>query len=262
MDLHIDGKKAFVATLGRELDKSLPSAIFIHGTGLDHTVWTLFIRYFVRHGRNVLAVDLPGHGRSAGPPQESIAEMADWVAQVFATTGIDQAAIVGHSMGSLVALETVLRYPQRARALALIGTSAPMPVHERLLGAAKANEHAAIDMLTIWGHSQTAQVGGVGAPGMWKTGGNVHLLERAAPGVIYAGLKACNEYGDVSERAAQVECPTLVIIGDRDVMAPPRAGKHIGAAIPGARTVVIENYGHALLTEKPNAVLDALIEIV
>lgn len=106
MELKIDGKTAYVMTLGRELDPSKLSAIFIHGTGLDHTVWTLPMRYFARHGRNVVAVDLPGHGRSEGPPLESIEDMADWVARVLVAAGVKQAAIIGHSMGSLVTFET------------------------------------------------------------------------------------------------------------------------------------------------------------
>ncbi len=262
MELKIDGKTAYVTTLGRELDSSKLSAIFIHGTGLDHTVWTLPMRYFARHGRNVLAVDLPGHGGSEGPPLESIGDMADWVARVLVAVGVEQAAIIGHSMGSLVAFETVVRHPKCARALALLGISAPMPVHDQLLGAAKADDHAALDMLTIWSHSHVGQVGGVGTPGLWMTGGNMKLLERAGAGVIHAGLKACNDYGDGSDRAIQIKCPTLVILGSRDVMTPSRVGKHLGELIPEAEIVVMNNCGHAMLTERPNEVLDALTKIV
>jgi pimeloyl-ACP methyl ester carboxylesterase len=262
MELKVDGKTAFATTLGRELDPAKLSAIFIHGAGLDHTVWTLPMRYFARHGRNVLAVDLPGHGRSQGPPLESIEDMADWVAHVLVAAGVEQAAIIGHSMGSLVAFETVVRHPECARALALLGISAPMPVHDRLLEAAKADDHAAVDMLTIWGHSHVGQVGGVGTPGIWMTGGNMKLLQRAGAGVIHADLKACNDYGDGSERAVQIKCPTLVIVGNRDVMTPSRIGKHIGGLIPEAEVVVLNNCGHAMLTERPNEVLDALIKIV
>ncbi|MFQ5993885.1 MAG: alpha/beta fold hydrolase [Acidiferrobacterales bacterium] len=262
MDLQVDGKFAFVATLGREINPTNPSIVFVHGAGLDHTVWTLTMRYFARHGRNVLAVDLPGHGRSAGSALVKITDMAEWINKVIETVGLKETAIAGHSMGSLAALEVAVRYPRRLRALALLGTSAPMPVHERLLSAAKDNDHAAVDMLNLWGYSFPAQVGGCGAPGMWKTGGNERLLERAAGGVLYADLNACNEYGDRAEQAAQVRCPTLLIIGDRDVMTPPAASQHLGQTIPEARTIVVENCGHAMLSEQPNAVLDALSEIL
>lgn len=262
MHLQVDGKTAFVATSGRALENARPSIMFVHGAGLDHTVWPLPMRYFVRHGRNVLAVDLPGHGRSQGPPLRSIEAMGDWLVKVLKATDLKQAAFVGHSMGSLVTLAAAARHPQHARALVLIGPSAPMPVHERLLGAARADNHSAIDMLNIWGHSQAGQIGGVGAPGLWKTGAALRLWEQAAPGVIAADLQACNEYSEGPTHAAKVQCPTLLIIGDRDIMTPPSAGRKLASAIAGARTVVLSNCGHAMLDEQPNAVLDALIEIL
>jgi pimeloyl-ACP methyl ester carboxylesterase len=262
MELKVDGKTAFVAVEGKVLDRERTSILFVHGAGLDHTVWPLPMRYFARHGRNVLAVDLPGHGRSEGPALETIEAMGDWLVAVLDAAGLAQSAFVGHSMGSLVTLAGAGRHPARARALVLIGSSAPMPVHERLLSAAHANAHGAIDMLNIWGHSLAGQIGGVGAPGLWKTGSALRLWEQAAPGVIYADLKACNDYKEGPAHAAHIRCPTLVIIGDRDIMTPPSAGRKLASAIVGSRTVVIRDSGHALLEEQPNAVLDALIEIL
>jgi pimeloyl-ACP methyl ester carboxylesterase len=262
MELKIDGKAAFVATEGKALDQERGSILFVHGAGLDHTVWPLPMRYFARHQRNVLGVDLPGHGRSQGPPLETIEAMGDWLVAVLDAVGLTQAAFVGHSMGSLVTLAAVGRHPARARALVLIGASTPMAVHERLLSAAQVNAHGAIDMLNIWGHSQAGQIGGVGAPGLWNTGSALRLWEQAAPGVIYADLKACNDYKEGPAHAARVTCPTLVIIGNRDIMTPPSAGRKLASAIAGARTVVIRDSGHAMLDEQPNAVLDALIEIL
>lgn len=260
MELKVAGKTAFVATAGKTLDRDRPSILFVHGAGLDHSVWPLPMRYFARHGRNVLAVDLPGHGRSEGPPLTTIEAMGDWLLKVLDAAGLEQSAFVGHSMGSLVTLAAAGRHAARTRALVLIGASAPMPVHERLLAAAQANAHGAIDMLNIWGHSQAGQIGGVGAPGLWKTGSALRLWEQAAPGVIYADLKACNAYKEGQTHAAQVACPALVIIAERDIMTPPSAGQKLARVIAGARTVIIRNSGHALLEEQPNAVLDALAE--
>ncbi len=262
MELLVNKQQAFVATEGRPIDPTRPSILFVHGAGLDHTVWALPMRYFVRHGRNVLSVDLPGHGRSAGPPLPTIEALADWLAHVLDAAALREAALVGHSMGSLVTLAAAGRHPERVRALALLGPAAPMPVHERLLAAARANDHAAIDMLNIWGHSANAQIGGLGAPGLWKVGGALRLWEQAAPGVIHADLKACAGYVEGPAHAAAVRCPTLLILAEDDVMTPPVAGKKLATAIAGARTVVIPNCGHAMLDEQPNAVLDALIEIL
>ncbi len=262
MELQVDGKPAFVATQGHALDPTRPSILFVHGVGLDHSIWTLPMRYFARHGRNVLAVDLPGHGRSVGPALAKIEALGEWLIRLLDAATIRQSALVGYSMGSLVTLAAAALHPERLRALALLGPAAPMPVHERLSAAAGANDHAAIDMLNIWAHTGNAQLGGLGAPGLWKLGAAARLWELTAPGVIHADLKACAEYTDGQTHATRINCPTLLILGDRDIMTPPAAGKQLSAAIPGARVVSIPNCGHAMLDEQPNAVLDALIKIL
>ncbi len=262
MKLAVDGKEAYAYTAGRTLDAKLPSVVFIHGAANDHSAFLLQSRYFAYHGCNALAVDLPGHGRSGGAPLTAIGAMADWLASLLSAAGIHSAALVGHSMGSLVALECAARHPARARALALIGTSAPMVVSDALLGAAREDSHAALDMLNIWGHSAAAHLGGNAVPGMWMAGTNVRLLERAKPQVLYADLKACREYADGHASAAKVRCPTLFILGRRDILTPSRSANDLRAAIPEARTVVFEGTGHALMAERPDGVLDALIGVV
>jgi pimeloyl-ACP methyl ester carboxylesterase len=262
MELRIDGKPAFAATGGRPFDPTLPTMLFVHGAGMDHTVWALQARYFAHRGRGVLAVDLPGHGRSAGPALGSIREIADWLASLIEAAGVDRAALAGHSMGALAALDCAARYPERVRALALLGVAARMPVHPDLLAAAEADEHAAFDMINLWGHSRAAQVGGNPAPGLWRTGAGIRLLERAGPGVLHTDLKACSAYGETTEMATRVACPTVLILGARDAMTPPRGAEALCRTIPGARTVVLKQCGHMIMAEQPNEVLDTLIGFV
>lgn len=262
MELTVDNRSVYVATGNRDIDPSLPTVVFVHGAGQDHTIWVLPTRYFVRHGRNVLAVNLPGHGQSEGPPLTSIESLADWVIRVLDAAGIDQAAVVGHSMGSLVALESAARHPERVRTIALVGTSVPMPVSGELLDSAQQDDHAAVEMLTLWGHSRAAQIGGNATPGMWMVGGGQRLLERAAPGAIYTDLKACNDYVNGVENAKQVSCHALLILGGRDSMTPTRSAMAVAKAIPDAETVILDRAGHALLSERPDPVLDELIKIV
>ena len=173
-------------------------------------------RYFARHDRNVLAVDLPGHGRSGGEPLASVEAIAGWVVELLDATGLDQAAIVGHSLGSLAAVAAAALYPGRVTAIALVGTTVPMPVSTALLDAAKDNRHEAIEMLNYWGFSQPAQLGGNPTPGNWMLGAGLRLMEQARPGVIHADLKACDDYADGLEHAAAVRCPALLILGARD----------------------------------------------
>ena len=262
MELQVDAHSVYAYTGTRELNPELPTVVFVHGSGLDHSAWILQSRYFAHHGHNVLAVDLPGHGRSQGEPLSGIEAMADWIPRLLDAARVKTAAVVGHSMGALVTLEVAARHPERIRSVALLGISVPMPVADPLLDAAKANNHAAIDMITIWGHGHGAQLGGNPMPGMWMTGGALRLLERAKPGVLYNDLKSCNDYCHGLESAARVRCSVLLIQGRRDLMTPPRAARELLAAIPDARSVVLQDCGHMMCSEKPDGVLDALVEFL
>lgn len=259
MNLEVAGKRAFAYTAAHELDAAKPTVVFAHGAGLDHSWFGLQSRYFGYHGWNVLALDLPGHGRSEGPPLPSIPAMADWISQVLRTTNIPKASMVGHSMGSLVALEFAARHAEQVERVALIAVAYPMKVAEPFLEAARKNDYAAFDMHTIWGHAAQVPLGANPNPGMWMYGDTLARLERLAPGVLYNDLKASNDYAAGLESAAKVKCPVLFILGRRDVMTPPRATKLLQEKIPGSRTVEIAPSGHSLMAEAPDATLDALI---
>lgn len=258
MKLSVDGAEVFVATGGREFDSSLPAVVFIHGAGFDHSTWALHTRWFAHHGFSVLAPDLPGHGRSAGPSLASIAEMADWTAALLAAAGASKAHLIGHSMGSLIALETAARHPDKVLALSLIGTAATMTVGPDLLKAAEANDQAAIDMVSIWGLGSSAELGGSLAPGLWMHGGAQAVLEHCEPGVLFRDLSACNSYQNALTAAASVKVPTTLILGERDMMTPAKAGKALAAAIPHARTIVVPGAGHMIMAERPDELLAAL----
>jgi pimeloyl-ACP methyl ester carboxylesterase len=258
MKLNVNGDSVYVHTGGKTIDPNKKSVLFVHGVGMDHTVWTLPARHFARHGMNVLSMDLPGHGRSQGQPPESIQSMADAVIGTLNSAAVDRACLVGHSMGSLVALDAAGRNPDRVESLSLLGTSAPMAVADPLLNAAKENSHVAIDMLTLWGYSKRAQLGGNDTPGMWMVTGTQRLFERAAPGVIHNDLNACNEYTAGMAVASQVRCATIIILGDSDVMTPPLRAEKVAAVIEDCRIIRLANCGHAMTSEHPDAVLDAL----
>jgi pimeloyl-ACP methyl ester carboxylesterase len=258
MRLNVNGLEAYVATGGRDFDAALPALVLIHGGGMDHSVWALHSRWFAHHGYAVLAPDLPGHGRSAGGPLATIGNMADWIAALIAGAGVARAWVIGHSMGALVALETAARHPARVSALGLIGTGAPMAVGADLLKAAAANQHISIDMVALWGLGPAATLGGCRAPGLWMLGGAERVLEATRPGVLFNDLSACNDYKDALAAAARVAVPVTVILGERDLMTPLKAGQALAAALPGARTVALNGAGHLLMAERPDQVLAAL----
>ena len=262
MKISVNGHQAYAFTGSREIDLEKPTVMFVHGASLDHTVWTLPARHFARHGWNVLAIDLPGHGMSGGQPLTKIPLYADWLCALLDAVGIEQTALVGHSMGSLVTLDCAARYPNRTRALVLVGTAVPMPVTDHLLNAAFENDHDAIDMLTAWGHSPAAHFGGNETPGMWMIGGLMRLFERAKPGTLYNDLNACNDYTNGIETAERISCPTMLILGEHDMLTPKRSALELAKHISNSKTVVLPKTGHTIMSERPDALLDALIQIV
>ena len=262
MDLQVNGQQAYAYTGGRPFDASLPCVVFIHGAQNDHSVWGLQSRWFAHHGFGVLAVDLPGHGRSAGQPLATIADLADWIEMLLEKVGAGGTAqnvsLVGHSMGSLTALECASRHPARIARIALVGTAVPMPVSDALLGAAKDKEPKAIAMINALQHSPRGTIGGNTVPGMWLLGASRRLMERQKPGVLYNDLAACNAYARGMEAAASLTCPALIISGSRDLMTHPKAAAKLATALKHARSVSLDGAGHALMGEQPDAVLDSL----
>ena len=258
MQLSVNGVETFVATGGRDFDCSLPTIVLLHGAGFDHTTWALHSRWFAHHGYGVLAPDLPGHGRSSGAPLQAIADMADWTAALLDAAGVAKAWLVGHSMGSLIALEAAARHPDKVSALGLIGTAATMTVGPDLLKAAEANDHSAVDMVSIWGLGFQAGLGGSLAPGLWMHSGAQRVLEQCRPGVLFNDLNACDAYRNALAAAAQIRVPAAFILGERDMMTPAKAGKALASALPNSRTVVISGAGHMMMVERPDELLAAL----
>ncbi len=256
----VQGAEVFVATGSRPFDRDRPVLVLIHGAGLDHTVWVRVARHFARRGWSVLVPDLPAHGRSAGAPLEGIGDMACWLGVLLDELDVAAASFAGHSMGSLVALAFADMFPQRSQALALLGTSIPMPVSDALLSAARDSDHAAIEMVNTWSHSPRGRLGGSADPGCWLLACGERLLEAGTPGVLHADLVACNTYrrAEASTVPLDYPCPVLVVAAEADQMTPARAGRLVADRIARARFVSLPGCGHSMLAERPNEVLDAL----
>ena len=260
----------FATTGGKELSSELPLLVFLHGAGMDHTVWNLQTRYFAYHGYSVLAIDFPGHGRSDGTLLESIEEMADWIPELIDTaveiSGKDgvsgsnskQVSLVGHSMGALVALECASRYPELLSSISLLGVSAKMQVHPFLLEAAANNDPLAYDLVTSWGHGTTGHFGKTPVPGMSLIGGGRALLSFGPQGTLGVGLAACNEYQNGFMAARIVDCSTLCLMGSEDRMTPPKQGEKLAAEITNAKTHLLKDCGHMMMLEKSDQTLQAL----
>ncbi len=258
MKFLVQQQPVYVYTGGKPFDPSKPGVVFIHGAANDHSVWTLQARYFAHHGWNAMAVDLPGHGKSFGDAKKSIADYAAWLVNFLDNGAIASAALVGHSMGSLIALECAARYGPRVSQIALIGTSAPMPVSDVLLDAAQNRPADAFDMLNIWGHAPQLKWGRNPTPGTSSMMAYKRLLEQSRPGVLAADLSACHAFLPDDKLFADIKIPSLVVAGTRDMMTPAKTAQALAARIAGCRVVMLEDAGHAMMQEMPGKTLDAL----
>lgn len=262
MDLQVNGARTFCYTGGKPFDPAKPTIVFIHGVLNDHSVWILQTRYFAHHGWNVLAVDLPGHCRSAGEAPRSVAEGADFVIALLDAAGVKTAALVGHSFGSQIVLEAAARAPQRVSHLVLVGTASPMKVSPALLENSQHAPMKAIDMVNVFSHSMLAPPPSALGPGTWLYGGSRALMKRVLASnrqvnVFHRGFVACDSYDGGEAAMAKVQCPVLFILGRNDAMTPPKAAASLQAKARQGRTIVVEA-GHQMMTEAPDAVLFAM----
>jgi pimeloyl-ACP methyl ester carboxylesterase len=262
MELTVNGAKTFCYTGGKPFDREKPTVVFLHGVLNDHSVWILQTRYFAHHGWNVLAPDLPGHCKSEGEPPRSVEEAAAFVLALLDAAGVAKAALVGHSFGSLVALEAAARAPERVTHLALVGTASPMKVSPALLENSQHQPMKAIDMVNVYSHSMMAPPPSALGPGTWLYGGSRALMKRVLASnprvnVFHRGFAACDGYTGGEAAIAQVQCPVLFVLGKADAMTPPKAAQSLQQKARNGRTVLVDG-GHQMMTEAPDEVLFAL----
>ncbi len=256
---------AYAYTGGKAFNARLPCIVFIHGALNDHSVWTLLARWFAHHGHAVLAVDLPGHARSNGAPLPSVEAIATWVLALLDAAGVERAALVGHSMGSLIGLETAAQAPQRITHLALLGAAYPMKVSDALLNTARDDPFKAIDMVNAFSHSTLGPKPAYPGPGAWVPGGFRALMRRvqgAQRGVnlFHHDFTLCDRYAGGVQAAAKVRCPVTLILGERDQMTAPRQAHEIAQALKAR--IISTPAGHDLMAEAPEQVLSALREVL
>jgi pimeloyl-ACP methyl ester carboxylesterase len=262
MEYIVNGHKTFCYTGGKPFDSTKPTVVFVHGVLNDHSVWILQTRYFANHGWNVLAPDLPGHCKSAGEPPRSVEEAAAFVLALLDAAGVQKAALVGHSFGSLTAMEAAARAPERVALLVMVGTAFPMKVSPALLEASLNDPLKAMLMDNVFSHSTLAPPPSALGPGTWVAGASLALKKRVLasnPNVnlFHRGFKACDDYRGGEEAMAKVQCPVLFILGRKDSMTLPKMAQTLQAKTRDARTVLVEG-GHQMMAEAPDEVLAAL----
>lgn len=262
MELQVNGAATYCYGGGKTLDTAQPTVVFVHGVLNDHSVWILQSRYLAHHGFNVLAPDLPGHCRSAGKPPASVENGADFIIALLDAAGVERAALVGHSFGSLIALEAAARAPQRVTHLALLGCACPMRVSVALLDASLNDPERAIALVNTFSHSTLAPPPSVLGPGTWLYGVSRALMRHVLASnprvnVFHTGFSACDGYSGGAAAIEKVRCPVLFIGGRYDQMTPPKAVQPLIDRANDARLVLLDA-GHSMMSEAPDDVLFAL----
>ena len=232
----------------------------------DHSVWILQSRWFAHHGWNVLAIDLPGHCKSEGAPPQSVEEAAQFVIALLDAAGVERAALVGHSFGSLIALEAAARAPERVTHLALVGTAYPMKVSPALLEASLNEPQRAIAMVNTFSHSMLAPPPSSLGPGTWLYGSSRALMRRVLASnrevnVFHTGFKACDSYANGEAAIERGGLPGALRAGRSRPDDPGRRRAAVRRRAHDARVVTVEA-GHALMSEAPDAVLFALADFL
>ena len=266
MYLQVNGRSTYCYTGGKPFDAAKPTVVFIHGVINDHSVWALQSRYLAHHGWNVLAVDLPGHCKSDGDAPSSVEEGAAFVAALLDAAGLQRAALVGHSWGSLIALEAASQLKERVSHLVLVGTSFPMTVSAALLDAALNQPMKALEMVNIFSRSTLAPPPSALGPGTWVHGASMALGRRVMASntkvnVFHRGFQACDSYVNGDTAITQITCPVLFLLGAQDQMAQAKAAQAlIDKAAASGKTVRVASLpvGHHQMTEAPEETLFAM----
>lgn len=259
MYFDVRGHKTYAATGGKEFDSSLPTVMFVHGSGLDHRSWALQTRWFAYNGYSVLAPDLPGHSLSAGEALTSIEDMGAWLAEFIRAAGVvDKVHAIGHSQGFLDVLELARQAPELLKSITGVGTAGMIPVNPALIDAAKNSAGDAADMLLMWGFGPDAQYGISAVPGMQPIAIGRQIM---ASNPLHADLVACGEYMNGSEVAKAIDLPSQLILARKDRLTPLKAGMAFAEEL-NARVTVIERYGHMLPIEAPRQTLQKLRELI
>ena len=266
MYLTVNHHNTYCYTGGKAFDASKPTVVFIHGVLNDHSVWILQSRYLAHHGWNVLAVDLPGHCKSAGEAPATVEAAAGFIAALLDAAGVQRAALIGHSWGSLIALEAASQLGNRVSHLVLVGTAFPMKVSQTLLDTSLSDPMTALKMINVFSRSTLSAPPSALGPGTWVYGASMALGRRVlasnqSVNVFYRGFKACNDYANGANAMGRVTCPVLFLLGEQDQMTQAKAAQLlIDTAQAGSKTVTVVQLavGHHQMTELPDATLFAI----
>jgi pimeloyl-ACP methyl ester carboxylesterase len=244
----INEQKIFYAA--RKLERR-PILVLIHGAGGSHLDWPPQLRRFDPLGS--CAIDLPGHGRSAGPARSAVSAYGDDVLELIRQLDLAEVILVGHSMGGAIALDIALRRLEQVVALVLVATGARLKVNTALLELVDSDFGSAVDNIvsTAWGPDAE--------PDSVRRASQ--LMRSCDPDTLRMDFAACNDF-DIMSQLGDIAIPTLVLVGTEDRMTPLKFGRYLANHISAAEFVSVDAAGHMLAMERPQLVSDAIGDFV
>jgi pimeloyl-ACP methyl ester carboxylesterase len=247
--LDLNGERIYYA-LHRNRSDGAP-VLLIHGAGENHLIWPAGLRRLPE--AVIYAIDLPGHGKSAGRGYSTIEEYTDWIVSFMEATRLDRAILIGHSMGGAIAQLCGLKHPGRVSGLVLVASSARLRVAPQLLQLAESDFSAAVDLVSQW-------VWGPLTPAEIKQLGKQQLL-KIRPEILLDDYRACDAF-DVRDHLHEITAPVLIIAGEADQMTPLKHAAFLAEQLPHARWVAVPQAGHMVMLEAAEIVTRAVEEFV
>jgi len=238
-DQHLQGKKIGLELGKTPFDPARPSLLLVHGAGGRGDGWLPQLSGLAREV-NAAALDLPGHGHSPGPGLESIAAYAAWVMD-FLAAGPVRPVLMGHSMGGAIAQTVALTRPELLKGLILVGTGARLRVAPAILDGIKRDFRATVELIVGYAYAPGAD------PALIKEGTRRLLQNR--PEVLWGDFRACDKF-DVLGRLGEIRLPTLIVVGEKDMLTPLKYSQFLAERIPGAVLELVPDAGHMVFLEQ------------
>lgn len=216
--------------------------LFIHGAASSLDIWTSTLTGLTEF--HSIAIDLPGHGRSKPPGRRAIEQYALIIERFVVALNLENVVLVGHSMGSAIALTVAQRSLIQIRGLILFGASARMPVGDALLGGSL----TALESVAAF----IAGQGIVDAPTDQRESVMRQVLACGGT-TTFGDFLACNRF-DLRAKLSTLDVPTLVIAGRLDRMTPLRFSESLVDGLPQAQLFTLEETGHFAMLERPESI--------
>jgi len=245
-------KVHYLETKGRTGEEGM-KVVFVHGSGGNAHLWRK-VMDGLSDEYGSLAIDLPGHGESAGQGMKRIPEYREFLKHFLDAIGLEAIVLGGHSLGGGIVQDFALMYPEKLRAILLIGTGARLRVLPQALERTRRMAEGEIEpKFDPWGFAAGAfpEVLAEGEREWSKTSSLVR----------YRDLLACDEF-DIMGEVEKIHLPALIVCGGEDRLTPVKYSEYLNRKIAGSKMEVIEGAGHMLMLEEPHALSGGILRFL